>query len=84
MGNGDNLPFDILPFIFQHLHRSDLVAAALVSRTFASGALPKLYEDIIIRLSFVNRIDRVRYSCPVSLLGQLFSFVIIGAGNIAV
>ena len=70
MGNGDNLPFDILPLIFQHLHQSDLVAAALVSRTYASGALPKLYEDIIIRLSFVKQIDRVRYSCPVSLLDQ--------------
>ena len=72
MGNGDNLPFDILPLIFQHLHQSDLVAAALVSRTFASGALPKLYEDIIIRVSFLNRIKSVRYSCPVSLLDQRF------------
>ena len=84
MGNGDNLPFDILPLIFQHLHRSDLVAAALVSRTYASGALPKLYEDIIIRLSFVKRIDRVRYSCPVSLLDQGCFLSYIGAGNIAV
>jgi len=67
MGNVDNLPFDILPFIFQHLYRSDLVASALVSRTFASGALPKLYEYIIIRLSFIKRIDNVRCSGRVSL-----------------
>ena len=76
MGNGDNLPFDILPLIFQHLHQSDLVAAALVSRTFASGALPKLYEVIVIRFSFVNQIDRVKYSCPVSLLDQLFIYFV--------
>ena len=77
MGNGDNLPFDILPFIFQHLHQSDLVAAALVSRTFASGALPKLYEVIIIDLSVVNPIERVGHSSLVSLrscLTNLFLF----------
>ncbi len=67
MGNANNLPFDILPFIFQPLYRSDLVAAALVSRTFASGALPKLYEQITIRLSFVKRIDSVRSSSRVGL-----------------
>lgn len=67
MGNANNLPFDILPYIFQPLYRSDLVAAALVNRTFASGALPRLYEHIIIRLSFVKRIDSVRSSSRVGL-----------------
>ena len=67
MGHANNLPFDVLPFIFQPLYRSDLVAAALVNRSFASCALPKLYEHIIIRLSFVKRIDSVRGSSRVSL-----------------
>ena len=67
MGNANNLPFDILAYISQPLYRSDFVAAALVSRTLASGALPKLYEHIVIRLSFVKRIDSVRGSSHVGL-----------------
>jgi hypothetical protein len=67
MGKADNLPFDVLPFIFEHLYRGDLVAAALVSRTFASGALPRLYEVITIRRSFINRIGSVRDSSRVGL-----------------
>jgi hypothetical protein len=67
MGNANDLPFDVLPFIFQYLYRSDLVAAALVNRNFASGALPKLYQHIIIRLSFIKRIDSVRHSSHVGL-----------------
>jgi len=85
MGNANNLPFDILPFIFHSLCRSDLVAAALVNTTFASGALPKLYEHIIIRLSFVKRIDSVRGSIQSRRLAwKTPAFLIICAGDITV
>jgi hypothetical protein len=84
MGNADSLPFDVLLVIFQFLHRSDLVAAALVNRTFASCALPKLYEHIIIRLSFVKRIDSVRGSSRVGQHGKSPLFLMISADDITV
>ena len=69
MGDIANLPFDVLPSIFQYLYGSDLVAVALVSWPFSIAALRQLYEHIIIGSLFIKRYGRVMYSGHVSLLG---------------
>lgn len=47
----DNLNHDVLESIFEYLSDSrDLAAVALVSRSFLSGAIPKLYSTLTFRL----------------------------------
>lgn len=60
MGSMDRLPFDILPLIFRYLAGSDLLALALVNRFFSSGALPQMYESIVVNLALTKRLDNVR------------------------
>jgi hypothetical protein len=60
MVSADNLPFDVLPLIFQHLSSSgDLVSVALVSRSFSGAALPLVYDTINVRMDMAKRLGSV-------------------------
>jgi hypothetical protein len=60
MVSADNLPFDVLPLIFQFLSSgSDLVSVVLVSKSFSSGVLPLIYATVTVRLNLVKRLAGV-------------------------
>jgi hypothetical protein len=50
MVSADNLNLDVLELIFAHLAGKDLASVALVSRSFLSGAIPRLYRTILFHL----------------------------------
>ncbi|KAF9011794.1 hypothetical protein BDQ17DRAFT_1232939 [Cyathus striatus] len=50
MVSADNLNLDVLELIFAHLPRGDLPFVALVSRSFLSAIIPRLYETISYRI----------------------------------
>lgn len=55
----DNLNLDVLELIFAYLSGNDLVAVALVSRSFFAGVIPRLYRTILFRLSQAKRYPSV-------------------------
>lgn len=55
----DNLNQDVLEEIFAHADTSDLRDAALVSRSFLAGALPRLYSTLSFRLRHAKKYPQV-------------------------
>jgi len=59
MVSADNLNLDVLEIIFCHLPFQDLSSAALVSRSFLAGVIPRLYRSIIYTLKHGKKYPRV-------------------------
>lgn len=55
MVSGDSLNYDCLQLIFVYLYSNDLVSVSLVSRSFLAAAVPKLYRNLIFKLSQAKR-----------------------------
>jgi F-box-like len=62
MVSADNVNYDVLAFIFAFLRSNDLVSAALVSKSFKAGAIPRLYRSVHFRLDQMKRWPRVSAS----------------------
>jgi hypothetical protein len=59
MVSADNLNLDVLELIFEYLFGNDLPSVALVSRSFLSGVIPRLYCEVTYRLSHSKRYPKV-------------------------
>ncbi|KAJ8082159.1 hypothetical protein PM082_008006 [Marasmius tenuissimus] len=59
MVSADNLNLDVLEIIFAHLPYQDLSSAALVSRSFFAGVIPRLYRSITYTLKHGKKYPRV-------------------------
>ena len=59
MVSADNLNLDVLELIFAHLAGKDLASVALVSRSFLSGIIPRLYCTLVFGISQAKRYPRV-------------------------
>ncbi|KIK68230.1 hypothetical protein GYMLUDRAFT_68107 [Collybiopsis luxurians FD-317 M1] len=59
MVTADNLHLDVLELIFYYLSGNDLVSVSLVSRSFLSGVIPRLYRKIMFRLNHAKRFPQV-------------------------
>ena len=59
MVSADNLNLDVLELIFVHLVGQDLASVALVSRSFLSGVIPRLYGTIVYGFGHRKRYPKV-------------------------
>jgi hypothetical protein len=62
MVSADNLNLDVLELIFVYLFGHDLASVALVSRSFLSGVIPRLYGTIVYGFSHHKRYPKVPVS----------------------
>ncbi|KAF8209688.1 hypothetical protein K438DRAFT_1753339 [Mycena galopus ATCC 62051] len=59
MVSADSVNLDVLELIFSHLAGNDLASIALVSRSFFTGVIPRLYSTLLFRISHAKRYPAV-------------------------